>query len=64
VHLGVVVPYAHGSIKWEEGGTTELSRVGFSNDYRFREVSKTNAVSTGTFRALHIRDAVYALQAR
>lgn len=60
--LGAPVPYIYDSIDWDEGGTTELSPVAFSNDKRFRDVGKDGDVSTGTPRALHIRDNIYALQ--
>ena len=61
--LGVPVPYIYDSVEWDEGGTTELSPVAYSNDKRFRDVGKDGGVSTGTLRALHIRDDVYAVQA-
>lgn len=61
--LGVPVPYVYDSVEWDEGGTTELSPVAYSNDKRFRDVGKDGDVSTGTLRALHIRDDIYAIQA-
>ena len=60
--LGAPVPYIYDSIDWDEGGATELSPVAFSNDKRFRDVGKDGDVSTGTLRAIHIRDNIYALQ--
>ena len=61
--LGVPVHYVYDSVDWDEGGTTYLSPVAYSNDKIFRAVNKDVGEPTGTLRALHICEDVYALQA-
>jgi hypothetical protein len=53
-----------GNYTFEKGGTLTISTVPDSNDYRFREVSKDNKVSTGYLRIVPLRGDIYIVQAR
>lgn len=55
---------APGNYTLDEGGSFTISAVPHSNDYRFREVSKDNKVSTGYFRAVPLRGDIYIVQAK
>ena len=60
----VAVNGVPGTYTKEAGGTMTISAVPHSNDYRFRDVSKDNKVSTGYFRMVPLRDDIYIVQAK
>lgn len=53
-----------GNYTYSQGGSITISAVPDSNDYRFREVSKENKVSTGYLRLVPLRGDIYIVQAR
>ena len=60
----VAVTGAPGQYTYDAGGGVTISAVPDSNDYRFREVSKDNDVSTGYFRAVPLQGDIYIVQAK
>jgi hypothetical protein len=60
----VTVYNAPGNYTFDSGGTLIISAVPDSNDYRFREVSKENKVSTGYLRMVPLRGDIYIIQAK
>ncbi len=60
----VAVYGAPGNYTFETGGSLTISAVPDSNDYRFREVSKENKVSTGYLRIVPLRGDIYIVQAK
>lgn len=60
----VAVYNAPGNYTFDSGGTLTISVVPDSNDYRFREVSKENKVSTGYLRMIPLRGDIYIIQAK
>jgi hypothetical protein len=53
-----------GTYNKEKGGTTIISAVPLSNDYRFREINKDNKASTGYLRAVPLQGNIYIVQAK
>jgi hypothetical protein len=53
-----------GDYTFDNGGTLTVSAVPLSNDFRFREVSKNNKVSTGYLRLVPLRGDIYIIQAK
>ncbi|MBN1253646.1 MAG: hypothetical protein JXA50_00010 [Deltaproteobacteria bacterium] len=53
-----------GTYNVEGGGTMTISAVPLSNDYRFREVSKDNKISTGYLRLVPLKGSIYIVQAK
>jgi hypothetical protein len=53
-----------GTYNVEGGGTTTISAVPLSNDYRFKDVSKDNKISTGYLRLVPLRGNIYIVQAK
>jgi uncharacterized membrane protein len=53
-----------GTYNVEGGGTMTISAVPHSNDYRFREVSKDNKISTGYLRLVPLKGSIYIVQAK
>jgi len=60
----VAVYNAPGNYTFDAGGSLTISAVPDSNDYRFREVSKENKVSTGYLRVVPLRGDIYIVQAK
>ena len=60
----VAVYGAPGDYTFDNGGTLTVSAVPLSNDYRFRETSKNNKVSTGYLRLVPLRGDIYIIQAK
>jgi hypothetical protein len=60
----VAVFDAPGHYTYDAGGGVTISAVPDSNDYRFREVSKDNDVSTGYLRAVPLQGDIYIVQAK
>jgi hypothetical protein len=60
----VAVFDAPGHYTYDAGGGVTISAVPNSNDYRFREVSKDNDVSTGYLRAVPLQGDIYIVQAK
>jgi len=61
---GVAVPYQYNYAQMDEGGRMDFTKSTFNNDYRFQWARKDGSQKTGTFRAIWIKDDVYAFQAR
>ena len=53
-----------GTYNVESGGTMTISAVPHSNDYRFREVSKDDKISTGYLRMVPLKGDIYIVQAK
>jgi hypothetical protein len=53
-----------GNYTYDAGGSVTISAVPHSNDYRFREVSKDNKVSTGYLRLVPLKGDIYIVQAK
>ena len=53
-----------GSYIPDAGGSLTISSVPHSNDYRFREVSKDNKVSTGYIRMVPLKGDIYIVQVK
>lgn len=53
-----------GSYTPDAGGSLTISAVPDSNDYRFREVSKDNKVSTGYIRMVPLKGDIYIVQVK
>lgn len=53
-----------GSYTPDAGGSLTISAVPDSNDYRFREVSKDNQVSTGYIRMVPLKGDIYIVQVK
>ena len=53
-----------GSYIPDAGGSLTISAVPHSNDYRFREVSKDNKVSTGYIRMVPLKGDIYIVQVK
>ena len=62
--LGEVIPYSCDQVDFDSGGKILFSRPLVNNDYRFREISYSGSERPGSFRALRIKDNIYAIQAR
>jgi hypothetical protein len=60
----VAVTGALGHYTYDAGGEVTISAVPGSNDYRFREVSKDNEVSTGYIRMVPLQGDIYIVQAK
>lgn len=60
----VAVTDAPGHYTYDAGGGVTISAVPDSNDYRFREVSKDNGVSTGYIRMVPLQGDIYIVQAK
>ena len=60
-NLAEDIPFNGDHATSPEGGEMWLARVAFSRDYRFREHGE---VRIGTFRAMRIRDDIFAVQIR
>ena len=60
----VAVTGAPGHYTYDAGGEVIISAVPGSNDYRFREVSKDNDVSTGYLRIVTLKGDIYIVQAK
>ena len=60
----VAVSNAPGVYTFPSGATRTISIVPHSNDYRLREVSKDNKVSTGYIRIVPLRGDIYIVQAK
>ncbi len=59
--LGDPLPYSYSSADLGSGGKLYISRTGNYNDYNYREEGTSNDGS-GTFRLLHIKDDIYAVE--
>jgi hypothetical protein len=64
VSSAVAVTGALGHYTYDAGGEVTISAVPGSNDYRFREVSKDNEVSTGYIRMVPLQGDIYIVQAK
>jgi hypothetical protein len=62
--LAEQVPYIGGSAQLTSGGTLQLSKSDFNNDYRFVQIDTDGTRRNGTMRAMRIRDDLYVVQAR
>jgi hypothetical protein len=60
----VAVNGAPGTYTFPSGATRTISAVPNSNDYRLREVSKDNKVSTGYIRIVPLQGDIYIVQAK
>jgi hypothetical protein len=60
----VAVTGAPGHYTYDAGGEVLILAVPGSNDYRFREVSKDNDVSTGSIRMVPLQGDIYIVQAK
>lgn len=60
----VAVNGAPGTYTFPSGATRTISTVPHSNDYRLREVSKDNKVSTGYIRIVPLQGDIYIVQAK
>lgn len=61
---GEALPYAYNYAVMDEGGRMDITKSGFDNDYRFQWTRKDGSKKTGVFRAIRVKDDVYAFQAR
>lgn len=60
----ISLPALAGTYTHPQSGTTTISTVPLSRDYRFRRVSKKNTVSTGYLRAVRLRGDIYIVQVK
>jgi len=61
--LGEVIPYSCDQVDFDSGGKILFSPPLGNHDYRFREISYSGSERPGSFRALRIKDNIYAVQA-
>lgn len=62
--LGEFVPHSCDQVDFESGRKIIFSPPSAGHDYRFRDVSYSGNERQGTFRAMRIKDNIYAVQAR
>jgi hypothetical protein len=61
---GEALPYVYNYAVMDDGGRMDFTKSTSNNDYRFQWTQKDGTKKTGTFRAIRIKDDIYAFQAR
>ena len=62
--MGVKIPLIEGTYNIPEGGTITVKSAYYRNDYIYSKTAQNGTVESGKFRAIWIKDNIYAVQAR
>jgi hypothetical protein len=61
--LGETIPLKLGTYKTKDSSSITITKSDFKNDYIYREVDSHNSEQNGSFRAIRIKENIFAIQA-